>query len=353
LAYVYIESNNREEMKSTRQIKRLLEIWFSGQKLDSDMTDIVRGWLASGDSREEKEAHIKMFFDRCMNRKRRRNAEDDSYVSESLARLHSELGFTDRKIRPKVIPLTRRPSFKAAVATLTAAAVIAGVMLIPRFFETAPYVPAQMSIVAETPKAELITLPDGSTVRLKGGSELTYAENFTENRAVGIDGEAFFSVTRDEAHPFTIDADGITVEVLGTEFNVKAWSDGQTVEVTLADGSVEVRAGESVEVLKPADKAMITRATDAIELTHVEESDILRVRGINLSFHDVTLDEAFAMIADYYGVRIEAADIPHIDGIVVKMEDGATLEQTLFMLQQVNPVFDYRIDGETVTITKK
>jgi ferric-dicitrate binding protein FerR (iron transport regulator) len=326
---------------------KFLNLLYSGE-LDGDkeMLSVVQGVIASKLGEEATDSKLLAHFNRLLDRKRNR---DKKYVRESYRRLQRELGF--KTIAPT--PLTRRTSFKVAVATLTAAAVIAGAMLIPKFFETAHYVPAQVSIMAETPKAELVTLPDGSTVKLKGGSMLTYSDNFTENRTVSIDGEAFFSVTRDEAHPFTVDADGITVEVLGTEFNVKAWSGGQTAEVTLTDGSVAVRAGESVEVLESAEKATITRATDAIELTHVEESEILRVRGVNLSFNDTTLDEAFGMIADYYGVRIEAADIPHTDGIVVKMEDGATLEQTLFMLQQVNPVFNYNIEGETVTITKK
>ena len=336
--------------------RRIIEILTAGKDVPREELDKIRLWLAEDDRTGVRGEALANNISESLEYT---NAPKE--MMQLWPEIASRLGleqkaFPERTIRPKVVPLTRRRLFRVTVASVAAAAVIAGVVLAPRFFDSgdAPYLPAQTSITAQTLKTELVILPDGSTVRLKGGSKLTYADNFAQNRAVGIDGEAFFSVTKDEAHPFTIDAGGITVEVLGTEFNVKAWSGGQTTEVTLAKGSVEVRVGEAVQVLQPAEKATIDRAIEVIELTRVEDSDMLRMQGINLSLLDVTLDNAFDMIADFYGVRITAsADIPDIDGIVVRMDDGATLEQTLFMLQQINPVFDYNIEGDTVTITNK
>jgi ferric-dicitrate binding protein FerR (iron transport regulator) len=80
-----------------------------------------------------------------------------------------------------------------------------------------------------TPRAGQFTLllPDGSRVWLNNASVLRYPVAFTgTDRTVELAGEAYFEVARDAAHPFRVKVqDGATVEVLGTSFNIMAYSD--------------------------------------------------------------------------------------------------------------------------------
>src|SRR5690606_37727632 len=79
-----------------------------------------------------------------------------------------------------------------------------------------------------------IYLPDGSKVCLNSGSKITFDNTFKSGvRKLSLEGEAFFSVKKDSEIPFIVNTDDLQVEVLGTEFNLKAYPDEESVSVTL------------------------------------------------------------------------------------------------------------------------
>ena len=84
-----------------------------------------------------------------------------------------------------------------------------------------------------------MVLQDGTSVWLNAGSKLTYSSRFLhDNRDVTLEGEGYFEVVHNDEMPFVVNADVIKVEVLGTKFNVKAYSDDEDVLVALAEGSI-------------------------------------------------------------------------------------------------------------------
>ena len=103
-----------------------------------------------------------------------------------------------------------------------------------------------------------VLLPDSTTVHLNSGSRLSYNNDFGKgNRQVWLNGEAFFEVTKDAAHPFLVNTDRITVKVLGTVFNVKAYNTKEDIETTVVEGKVEVSLKEGAEkkvILLPSEK---------------------------------------------------------------------------------------------------
>jgi ferric-dicitrate binding protein FerR (iron transport regulator) len=100
----------------------------------------------------------------------------------------------------------------------------------------------QISVTSAYGQISKIVLPDHSEVWLNSGSTLSYPQRFTdERRTVQLTGEAYFSVRADEMHRFDVQTDiGLTISAYGTEFNVNAYSDDQTVKITLAKGHIEV-----------------------------------------------------------------------------------------------------------------
>ncbi len=109
----------------------------------------------------------------------------------------------------------------------------------------------------------IITLPDGSLVRLSPGSQITYSSAFADLglRNVNLIGEAFFEVKRDTLRPFSVYSGGITTRVLGTSFTVRAGA--KDVSVTVNTGKVAVsRSGRESEplVLTPNQKAVYVAA---------------------------------------------------------------------------------------------
>ena len=132
-------------------------------------------------------------------------------------------------------------------------------------------------VVAPLGSRTQLKLPDGTAVWLNAGSTLKYANNFSkENRAVHIEGEAFFDVTHDPSHPFVVDASTISLKVLGTAFNIRAYKDENTIETTLVRGKVEIEkispsAGETKIVLNPNEKATFNKNENKLFVNDLSE----------------------------------------------------------------------------------
>lgn len=107
-----------------------------------------------------------------------------------------------------------------------------------------------------------IMLPDGTNVWLNSESKLSYDKTMvnSEFRVVTLSGEAFFDVKHDKKHPFFIKTAKISIKVLGTSFNVRAYENDLRTETTLIRGSIELsvnnRPKEKI-ILKPSEKFIL------------------------------------------------------------------------------------------------
>lgn len=128
-------------------------------------------------------------------------------------------------------------------------------------------------ISVEAGKKVLVkTLPDGSVVTMNKNTKLSFASNFTDHRSIRLQrGDVFFKVTPNKAKPFIIDADDVSIKVVGTSFNV-THTNQQTeiivetgiVKVSLGSGSIELHKGEKVTVTNGDDKLTKQQNTDLL-----------------------------------------------------------------------------------------
>ncbi|HUP12736.1 MAG TPA: FecR domain-containing protein, partial [Niastella sp.] len=106
------------------------------------------------------------------------------------------------------------------------------------------------------------SLPDGSVVTLNKHSQVSYPEKFpNDKRVLQLNGEAFFKVQPDKKKPFEVHTNNVTITVVGTSFNVR--SRGDTTEVIVETGIVEVTTDKQTVILKAGQKA-VTGFTEAI-----------------------------------------------------------------------------------------
>lgn len=158
-----------------------------------------------------------------------REAMDSDEVEEALSKVHRRLQFE----AASTVGRRNNGSGSMDLRWLMAAASLliimaAGYLFIPKTVEV-PY--------GETASVEL---PDGSTVALNSGSELSYSRLFSLlGREVALNGEAFFEVQKGSL-PFEVRANNSVVRVTGTRFNVRSWQEdpGSETEVTVTEGSV-------------------------------------------------------------------------------------------------------------------
>ena len=103
----------------------------------------------------------------------------------------------------------------------------------------------QFEVVTAFGQKSSVTLPDGTRIWLNSGSRVSYSSAFnSRSRTVNLEGEAYFSVARNEQLPFVVQADGMSVTALGTKFNVKADANEDEFWATLVEVRILTYAGD-------------------------------------------------------------------------------------------------------------
>jgi transmembrane sensor len=134
----------------------------------------------------------------------------------------------------------------------------------------------------------MIRMPDSTQIWLNAGTTITYDQDYgKQTRAITLDGEAYFKVSKDSIHPFTVSTQDIVVLALGTSFNVKAYPNEETISATLEEGKIDVKILNKPEkinniLLKPKDKLIYHKATKESE-KNVENTEVEVKHKENLS----------------------------------------------------------------------
>ncbi len=96
---------------------------------------------------------------------------------------------------------------------------------------------------------ETVMLPDGTEFTLALASRLRVAADYADgDRQVVLDGEAFFNVAHDDAHPFSVRAQSAVALDIGTRFNVRAYNGDRAVRVIVSQGTVGVAARPGLHI---------------------------------------------------------------------------------------------------------
>jgi len=156
-------------------------------------------------------------------------------------------------------------------------------------------------------KSEII-LSDGTRVMLNSNSTITYHSDFSQNRHVELDGEAYFEVAKDAEHPFRVKSGKVQTVALGTAFNVKAFEG--TVDVFLTEGSVEVSVldqSERIIRLEPMQKTAWSLQKGLEEPSYQKDmTDMLWTKGI-IYFKEAPISEVLRTLENWYDVQIDVS----------------------------------------------
>jgi transmembrane sensor len=152
-------------------------------------------------------------------------------------------------------------------------------------------------------------LPDGSTVQLNAGSELSYGDSFgVDNREVILYGQAFFDVKHDPAHTFTVHSGSVTTQVLGTAFDVKAYPDQKEVVVTVVRGKVRVSdETHTIATITPNQQVIVNVNTREAQRVVVDATTELAWKEPYIILDNVNVTAALKIVSDKYKtpIRIE------------------------------------------------
>lgn len=202
-------------------------------------------------------------------------------------------------------------------------------------------------------RAEL-TLTDGTKVWLNAKTTFTFPDKFTaNNRRVTLDGEGYFDVTKNPEKPFIVNTERYDIKVMGTEFNVTAYSGSSVFETSLLKGAVEVfsPAKDTKVSLEPHMRTYEENGIlkkDTIE----HENYFLWKEGL-ICFYDEPVDKMIKKLQLYYDVKIDVQNKTLLNNRYsgkFRTKDG--VEHVLKVLQ-LNNKFSYEKDNDRNLITIK
>lgn len=178
-----------------------------------------------------------------------------------------------------------------------------------------------------------VVLPDGSRVWVGAATSLRFPAVFTgKERNVELNGEAYFEVAPDAAHPFVVHTNKTAIQVLGTSFNIKAYTGERYERTTLVSGAVKVSAANSPEskVLQPGQQAL---AGTGLTLQTADMDAVLAWKKGLFIFRSEPLSGILDELSRWYNVVIvkeAGVDLnAHFTGRIIRSEQLSEILQFL------------------------
>ena len=149
-----------------------------------------------------------------------------------------------------------------------------------------------------------IVLADGSKVWINSGSKLRFPSSFGPGeRRIKVEGEIYIEVAKDTSRPFYVETPQLTVNVLGTKFNVSAYADDALQSVVLVEGKVNVKANSNEDfVLLPNQRFKLSDGISGID--EVNAYDYISWKDGVLQFRGETMKDIIQRLSRYYNVSI-------------------------------------------------
>tara|TARA_R110000868_G_scaffold127458_3_gene335109 strand:+ start:2624 stop:3787 length:1164 start_codon:yes stop_codon:yes gene_type:complete len=155
-----------------------------------------------------------------------------------------------------------------------------------------------------------VKLSDGTEVWLNSETKLKYPVAFKDGLTRKVEiiyGEAYFKVSPSNAHngaAFHVITKSQEINVLGTEFNIRAYNNDQIMATTLVEGKIRIKNGEVSETMTPNQQAKIGYESDKIDIQEIDVSqEISWVKGL-FSFNEKPLEEIMTVLSRWYDTEV-------------------------------------------------
>ncbi|MEX0660198.1 MAG: FecR family protein [Balneolaceae bacterium] len=247
--------------------KQLLYRYFSNQCSIEEIEQVLN-WFQTKKGREYIENHLDSGMQRY--------AEEENLLFYPDVPTEKMLTAINQRKRAPLRVKRRNPwIIKSVVAVL-----ICGILVGINYFmpdagvgDNEEPVIEYRTISTQNDQNRLVTLSEGTRIRLNSNSSIIIPEFFSPNeRKIVLNGEAWFDVTEDKDRPLSIQANRANIQVLGTEFNVKVDTVSRNVQVAVAEGKVslnnESNANGTEAILTQNTFAVFDLDTDEILIEH-------------------------------------------------------------------------------------
>lgn len=208
-----------------------------------------------------------------------------------------------------------------------------------------------------------ITLPDGTKAWLNNGTKLTYPAEFNgKNREVKLEGEGYFEVSHDKAHPFIVKIGDNQIKVLGTKFAVTAYPNDKFIKTELVSGQIQfdVKEGNQTNkfhsyLVNPSQSLVFDKSSGKISESKIADGFYnYWIKGV-YQFKDETFEELAKKIERIYNVEVTFKDESlkkNLFSGIFKIDDNIYTLMEVFERATGEP-FTYTHNGNRIYIELK
>jgi transmembrane sensor len=202
-----------------------------------------------------------------------------------------------------------------------------------------------------------LVLSDGTKVWLNSETQLKYPVAFNEGETRRVElvyGEAYFEVSPSTKHKgakFKVFNLSQEVEVLGTQFNIKAYKDEANIYTTLVEGKVAVSFSNTNKILKPNEQANLNLQDNSIAIAPIDVYNEISWRDGVFSFRKKPLGEIMKVLSRWYDIEVQFENQEtknaRFNGVLGKEQK---IEDILKRIKKFNIINDYEIRNKKVIL---
>lgn len=202
-----------------------------------------------------------------------------------------------------------------------------------------------------------VLLSDGTQVWLNSETQLKYPKNFIKGQTREVElvyGEAYFDISPSSKHngdTFKVVNASQNIEVLGTEFNIKAYKDEAMIFTTLIEGKVTVNVEGTNQILKPSEQSILDIKTSDIDVKLVDVYNEISWKEGIFTFEKMPLSDIVKVLSRWYDIDFvfesEAIKENKFNG---SLKRNLKIEEILDAIKNFNKIKDYKIDDRTIII---
>lgn len=313
-------SNMNKNTSSEQDIRRFLSNVYTRQEAEK-----VFDLLQDNSSVEHLDKSMSKFWDESLDQNKMPEFQRNKYKNEASLLLRK----INKKKRPAHLYLKRAVSIAASIALLMIIGV--GVFNYNKNVNTKDIEYTEVS--TSFGQMETFALPDGTLVNLNACSHISFPTKFSPNeRRVKLEGEAYFNVARNEKQPFIINTDHLDVKVLGTQFNVKAYTKDELISVSVQSGKVEVETSETMMRLIANEQIIINTLTEEISKKKEDQTVAVWRDGV-LRFNETPIRDIANELERIYHCKITFKPDQNFDNLISGEHTNKSLKSVLKSLE--------------------
>ena len=305
--------------------------------------DLFLKWL------QESSENKKFFSEQkaLLNYRKVKHFGTDEQLNQAAARFHANVRHAESRRKKQVYLRFARY-----------AAVLLFLLAVPTLLYKTGYLSSSSELITvsigQTDSTRFVPLSDGSRVWLNSHSSITYPKSFSKNeRNVQLTGEAYFEVSHDSLHPFKVQTDNIQVKVLGTSFNVRAYSSKKNTETILVEGKVVIqnKQGNNLAMLAPGQMAGYDKTSQYLSIKAVDPDEYTAWRHGLIVFTNTTLDDITGKLSELYQVHFTIEGTRPVNtSYNFSFRKGQSIDKVLEMLSFIAPI-KYKVQEKEIVVT--